>query len=393
MSKDFIAERVKPLQASAIREIFKMVGQSDIISFAGGNPSSEIFPNETLARLADEILEEHGTAALQYGVTEGYAPLRTFISEEMKKEGIMKEGDGCLVTTGGQQVIDLCAKSLINEGDVVAVEAPSFIGGLNALRSYGGKLVGIEVLDDGLDTDALEELAKKEKIKLLYTIPTFQNPTGITMSLEKRKKVLALAEKYDFYILEDNPYGKLRFQGEDIPTIKSMDKEGRVIYASSYSKLISPGMRIGYGIMRNDIFDRMVVCKQVSDVHTPCLTQMMVYKFITEYDFDAHIKKSIDMYREKCALMIDYIDKYFPKNITHTTPEGGIFLWCKFDSDVDTKEIMKTCVEHKVVFVPGATAMVDIDKKCNMFRLNYSTPTLSQIESGMKTMGDVLKSI
>lgn len=393
MDKDFIAERVKPLQASAIREIFKMVGNGDIISFAGGNPSSEIFPEEKLALLADEIIKENGTAALQYGVTEGYAPLRNYISEEMKNEGIMHESDSCLVTTGGQQVIDLCAKSLINEGDIVAVEAPSFIGGLNALRSYGGRLVGIDMQSDGLDTDALEDLAKKERIKLLYTIPTFQNPTGITMSAKKREKVLELAEKYDFYILEDNPYGKLRFSGEDIPPIKTMDKTGRVIYASSYSKLISPGMRVGYGIMREDIFDRMVVCKQVSDVHTPCLTQMMVYRFMTEYDFEAHIKKSIDMYREKCNLMIDCIDRYFPKDIGHTTPEGGIFLWCSFNREVDTKEIMKTCVENKVVYVPGATAMVDIDKKCNMFRLNYSTPTLSQIETGMKIMGDVLKSV
>lgn len=393
MDKDFIAERVKPLQASAIREIFKMVGNGDIISFAGGNPSSEIFPEEKLALLADEIIKENGTAALQYGVTEGYAPLRKYISEEMKNEGIMHESDSCLVTTGGQQVIDLCAKSLINEGDIVAVEAPSFIGGLNALRSYGGRLVGIDMQSDGLDTDALEDLAKKERIKLLYTIPTFQNPTGITMSAKKREKVLELAEKYDFYILEDNPYGKLRFSGEDIPPIKTMDKTGRVIYASSYSKLISPGMRVGYGIMREDIFDRMVVCKQVSDVHTPCLTQMMVYRFMTEYDFEAHIKKSIDMYREKCNLMIDCIDRYFPKDIGHTTPEGGIFLWCSFNREVDTKEIMKTCVENKVVYVPGATAMVDIDKKCNMFRLNYSTPTLSQIETGMKIMGDVLKSV
>lgn len=393
MDNGFIAERVKPLQASAIREIFKVVGHGDIISFAGGNPSSEIFPNEALAALANEIIAENGGTALQYGVTEGYTPLREHVSAEMRKKGIMKETDGCLITTGGQQVIDLCAKSLVNEGDVVAVEAPSFIGGLNALRSYGGRLVGIDVKDDGIDTEALEELAKKEKIKLLYTIPTFQNPTGITMSLAKRKRILELASKYDFYILEDNPYGRLRFSGEDIPTVKSMDKGGRVIYASSYSKLISPGMRIGYGVMRSDIFDRMVVCKQTSDVHTPCLTQMMVYRFITEYNFDEHIKKSIDMYREKCALMIEGIEKYFPQNVSHTTPEGGIFLWCRFDSDVDTKELMKKCLENKVAFVPGATAMVDMDKKCNMFRLNYSTPTLSQIEEGMKIMGNVLKSV
>lgn len=392
MNDNFIAKRVAPLKASAIREIFKMVGQSDVISFAGGNPSAEIFPSAILSHLAEEILREYGSAALQYGVTEGYAPLRSLVSDEMKKEGIMKEYDECLITTGGQQVIDLCAKSLINEGDIVAVEAPSFIGGLNALRSYGGNLVGIDVKDDGIDTEALEDLAKREKIKLLYTIPTFQNPTGITMSLKKREEVLRIAQKYDFYILEDNPYGKLRFSGEDVATIKSLDKEGRVIYASSYSKLISPGMRVGYGIVRNDIFDRMVVCKQVSDVHTPCLTQMMVNKFIKEYDFDSHIKKSIDMYKEKSSLMLECIEKYFPESCTHTTPEGGIFLWCTLKGDVDTKAINTKCVEKKVVFVPGFTAMVDMNKTYNTFRLNYSTPTLDEIERGMKIMGEVLKS-
>ncbi len=393
MSQNFISNRVKPLQASAIREIFKMVGSKDIISFAGGNPSAEIFPKEELARLASEILEKEGGLALQYGVTEGYAPLREKVKKEMTELGIMHEGDDCLITTGGQQAIDLCAKTLINEGDIVAVEAPSFIGGLNALRSFGGDLRGITVKEDGMDMDELEALAKREKIKLVYTIPTFQNPTGITMSLEKRKRLLELAGKYDFYILEDNPYGKLRFTGEDIPAIRTMDKEGRVIYASSYSKLISPGMRVGYGIARADIFDRMVVCKQVADVHTPCLTQMMVNRFIEEYDFEEHIKKSIDMYREKSSLMMKMMDELFPENCTHTVPEGGIFLWCTLDGDYDTKEIMARCIDKKVAFVPGATAMVDIDKKCNMFRLNYSTPTLADIEKGIKIMADVLKNI
>ncbi len=393
MNSDFIAERVKPLKASAIREIFKMVGSKDIISFAGGNPSAEIFPKEELARLASSIIEKEGHLALQYGVTEGYAPLRNRVKAEMTKEGIMHDIDDCLITTGGQQAIDLCAKALINEGDVIAVEAPSFIGGLNALRSYGGDLRGVTVEEDGINTEELEALLKKEKVKLLYTIPTFQNPTGITMSLEKRKKLLELAEEYDFYILEDNPYGRLRFTGEDIPAIKTMDKTGRVIYASSYSKLISPGMRVGYAVAREDIFDRMVVCKQANDVHTPCLTQMMVERFIEENDFDAHINKSIDMYREKSALMMRLMDELFPKNIKHTVPEGGIFLWCTMDGDYDTKEIMAKCIEKKVAFVPGATAMVDIDKKCNMFRLNYSTPTLEDIDKGMRIMAKVLNNL
>lgn len=393
MDQSFLAERVKPLQASAIREIFKMVGNSDIISFAGGNPSAEIFPKEELAAIADEILRNNGTAALQYGVTEGYAPLRERMRAEMKKEGLLHDGEDLIITTGGQQVIDICAKTLINEGDVVAVEAPSFIGGLNALRSFGAKLVGIKVDSDGMDLEAFEALLKTTKIKMLYTIPTFQNPTGITMSLEKRKKLLELASTYDFYILEDNPYSRLRFAGEDIPPIKSMDTEGRVIYASSFSKLISPGIRVGYGIARADILERMVICKQVADVHTPCLTQMMVLAFMEKYDFDAHIKKSIDMYREKATRMMACMDAEFPSICTHTVPDGGIFLWCTLDGDYDTKKLMAPCVEKKVVFVPGATAMVDMDTPCNMFRLNYSTPTLDDIEKGIHIMAGVLKSL
>lgn len=393
MNNPSIAERVKPLKASAIREIFKMVGHSDIISLAGGNPSAEIFPEEALADLAAGILRKHGTAALQYGVTEGYTPLREYVRAEMKKENILHDGDDVLITTGGQQVIDLCAKTLINEGDVVAVEAPSFIGGLNALRSYGGKLVGIEMKNDGMDLDQLEALLEHQTIKLVYTIPTFQNPTGITMSFEKRKRLLDLASRFDFYILEDNPYGKLRFAGEDVAPIKTMDEHGRVIYASSYSKLISPGMRVGYGVAPSDIFDRMVVCKQVSDVHTPCLTQMMVYEFIQNYDFDEHIQKSIRMYREKSQRMMDCMDASFPSFCHHTVPEGGIFLWCTLDGDFDTKELMARCIEKKVAFVPGATAMVDIDKPCNMLRLNYSTPTLSDIEKGIRIIADVLKTL
>ncbi|MDP4134171.1 MAG: PLP-dependent aminotransferase family protein [Bacillota bacterium] len=393
MANEFMADRVTSLKASAIREIFKMVGQSDIISLAGGNPSAEIFPKEILASLAEKILREEGTTALQYGVTEGYAPLRAKVKKDLKDKGILHDTDDALITSGGQQLIDLCAKTLINDGDVVAVEAPSFIGGLNCFRSYNGKLIGIDMEDDGMNLDRLEALAKKEKIKLVYTIPTFQNPTGITMSLEKRKRLLEMASIYDFYILEDNPYGALRFSGADIQTIKSMDDSGRVIYAGSFSKVISPGLRVGFGAARADIFDRMVVCKQVQDVHTPCLNQMLVNKFIEEYDFDAHIKKSIDMYKEKCAKMISCMDEYFPSFCTHTVPEGGIFLWCSLSGDYDTKKIMAECIEKKVAFVPGATAMVDIDKPCNQFRLNYSTPTLSDIEKGIFIISEVLKNV
>ena len=329
--------------------------------------------------------------ALQYGVTEGYAPLREQIKARMEKFGNIKDGDGVLVTSGGQQALDLCFKTLINEGDNVAVEKPSFIGGLNSLRSYGAKLHGVPVKSSGIDTDALEELLKHMKIKLLYTITTFQNPSGITMDLKTRKKILELAEKYDFYILEDNPYGELRFKGENLPTVKSLDTEGRVIYAGSFSKVLSAGMRIGWAVARKDIFEKMVICKQVSDVHTPMLTQMMAAKFFEEYSLDEHIEKSRKFYGKKCALMLDAMDRYFPDYCTYTRPEGGIFLWCTLPKRFDTKKLLEVSIKNKVAFVPGFTAEVDMDAPSSEFRLNYSLPTDEQIERGIKLLADVIK--
>lgn len=391
MDNSFMASRVTSLKASAIREIFKLVGQSGIISLAGGNPSAELFPTNELAEISSDILKIQGAQALQYGVTEGYFHLREKVRVMMKNINVLSEGNDLIITSGGQQAIDLAAKVLLEEGETVVVEAPSFIGGLNSFRSYNAKLVGVQVQDDGLDVDALEAILQKQKIKLLYTIPTFQNPTGITMSLEKRKRIIDLANKYDFYILEDNPYGDLRFEGENLPTIKSMDKEGRVIYAGSFSKIISPGLRVGFVVCREDILDRIIVCKQVSDVHTPLLNQMIINSFLDKYDLNEYIDKIKKFYGEKCKLMIDCIDKEFPSFCTHTNPQGGIFLWCNLPKEYNTKELMAKCVEKKVAFVPGATCMVNIEEPCSMFRLNYSMPTKAQIEEGTHIIAGVLK--
>lgn len=391
MIQMIFSNRTAGLQGSAIREMFKLLGDPEIISFSGGAPAPSLFPGEQLAEISAKILRDNPSVALQYGVTEGYAPLREQIKARMEKFGNIKDGDGVLVTSGGQQALDLCFKTLINEGDNVAVEKPSFIGGLNSLRSYGAKLHGVPVKSSGIDTDALEELLKHTKIKLLYTITTFQNPSGITMDLKTRKKILELAEKYDFYILEDNPYGELRFKGENLPTVKSLDTEGRVIYAGSFSKVLSAGMRIGWAVARKDIFEKMVICKQVSDVHTPVLTQMMAAKFFEEYSLDEHIEKSRKFYGKKCALMLDAMDRYFPDYCTYTRPEGGIFLWCTLPERFDTKKLLEVSIKNKVAFVPGFTAEVDMDAPSSEFRLNYSLPTDEQIERGIKLLADVIK--
>ena len=389
--KNALADRVTPLKASAIREIFKLLGKPGIISFAGGIPSPELFPTEIWANLLKEIVDTEGSKVFVYGVTEGYAPLAKIVDGINAENSVGKDFDRTIITTGAQQAIDLLIKSMVNEGEGVICEDPSFIGSLNAIRSYRANLFGVEMDEEGICTDKVEEILKKENIKIIYTIPTFQNPTGITQSIERRKKLLELAEKYDCYILEDNPYGDLRFRGEPVPTIKSMDTNGRVIYVGSFSKTLAPGVRVGWITGHEAIIDRVIVCKQVNDVHTPLINQMLVEQFITLYDYKAHIQKGCELYGHKCALMLECMDKYFPENVSYTRPEGGIFLWCTVPEGIDTQPIFKECIDAGVAFVPGSTCMVDIEAPSNCFRLNYSTMPDDKIEQGIKIIGDVLK--
>ena len=386
-----LAGRVTHLKASAIREIFKMVGKSDIISFAGGIPSPEVFPKEEFARISNKILSENGNAALVYGVTEGYVPLLEIVKELNKKVGVGSLIDQTVITTGAQQATDLVTRALVNDGEGIIVEEPSFIGSLNSFRSYNARLFGAPMLDDGIDTDAVEEILKKEKIKIIYTIPTFQNPTGVTLSLEKRKKLLELAKKYDCLILEDNPYGDLRFKGEDVPTIKSMDDEGRVIYVGTFSKTLAPGIRVGHVTAHKDIIDRVVVVKQVNDVHTTLLSQMLVTEYINNNDYEAQIKKGCDLYKEKCDLMLKTMDEYFPKEVKYTRPDGGIFLWCTLPENINSGVLFEKALERKVAFVPGRTCNIDIDSPSNCFRLNFSTASNEKIVEGIKILAEVIK--
>lgn len=386
----YFSDRVKPLKASAIREMFKLMADPEIISLAGGNPAPETFPSDELSKIAGKILMTNPTAALQYGTTDGYAPLKELVAERVKKINSMGANDKVLITTGAQQGIDLAVKVLVNDNESIVVEEPSFIGTLNAMRSYQGKLIGVPMESDGMDMTALEKVLCENKVKLIYTIPTFQNPTGITMSLEKRKKLLELASKYDVMILEDNPYGDLRFAGEDVATIKSMDSEGRVIYVGSFSKILSPGMRIGYTVCASEISDRIEVVKQVNDVHTPLLTQMMAAEYIKKYGLERNIEKARKLYGEKCRLMLDCMDKYFPKTVSYTRPEGGLFIWCYLPEDVDVKKLQMDAIAAKVAFVPGSNFSSDMEKPTHMMRLNYSTMPAEKIEKGIKTLGELL---
>ena len=390
-NNNIFASRVMGLQASAIREIFKLTGAKDIISLAGGNPAVESFPNKEFAAIAQEMLETNPVGTLQYGTTEGYGPLRVMVSDKMRKAGNLKDWDECIITTGGQQAIDLALKVLIEDGDGVIVEEPSFIGTLNSARSFNGQLHGVPVLDDGMDLDAAEEILKTKSIKMIYTIPTFQNPSGITMSLEKRKRLIELAEKYNVFILEDNPYGELRFEGEEIPTIKSMDTQGRVLYVGSFSKTLSSGLRVGYICARADIVEKIVVVKQVNDVHTPCLNQILVAEYMKRYNMDEHVEKIRQLYKKRCGVMLSAMDSEFPDYCKYTRPQGGLFILCTLPDGIDTKKMLPVAVENKVAFVPGYAFMVDIEKPRSIFRLNYSGAEGDMLAEGVSRLAKVIK--
>lgn len=385
------SDKVKNMKPSAIREILKSFSDPTGISFAAGNPSPLSFPVEEMKSVADDIFSNNAAAALQYGVTEGYSPLREQIRWRLEnRSSIGMPHDDVIITSGGQQAIDLTAKILCNEGDTVICENPSFIGALNAFRSYNTNLVGIDIKDGGIDPDELEAAIKKNpRTKLIYLIPNFQNPAGVTMSLEKRVAVLKIARQYGVHILEDDPYGELRFSGTKVPSIKSMDTDGTVIYTSSFSKILSSGMRVGYCCAHRDIIQKLVVCKQVNDVQTNQFFQMLVSGFIDKYDLDRHISGICSLYGQKCGLMLETMDKTFCGNVSYTRPEGGLFIWVTVPGR-DGDELAREALQEKVSVVAGSTFCPEQGAKSSSFRLNYSTPSDEQIVAGITRLSGII---
>lgn len=387
------SDKLAELKPSAIREIFKNLTDSSIISFAAGNPAAESFPTAQLARLSAEIFENSSDIALQYSITEGYTPLREAVAARQKEKfSIGKDFDSTIIVSGGQQGIELACKTFCNEGDVVICENPSFIGALNAFRSNGARTVGVNMREDGLDVGELEEALKSNpRAKLLYVIPTFQNPTGITTSIEKRRAIYELAKKYGVIILEDNPYGELRFSGEDVATIKSMDTDGIVIYCSSFSKILSAGMRVGFVVAPDEIISKMVVAKQSEDVHTNIFFQMLCHKYITECDLDAHIAQIRKIYRRKCSLMLSCLEEGMPDGISFTRPEGGLFIWGTLKGVDDVSPFVRAALDKKVAIVPGQTFSANPSAPSPSFRLNYSTPSDEQIKIGVAKLSEAAR--
>lgn len=389
------SDRVSNLKPSAIREIFKYAADPEVISLSAGNPSPEAFPAKEIAAISADILKKNPISALQYSITEGYAPLRARLKTYMKsKYNVGTENDSVLITSGAQQIMDLASKSLINEHDVVICEAPSFIGSLNTFRSYNCRLRGVTVESDGMNIEELEQALKEGKnVKFIYTIPNFQNPSGVTMSLEKRKAVYELAKKYGVMIIEDNPYGDLRYVGEHIPAIKSFDTEGIVIYAGSFSKTMAPGLRVAFAVAPTPVFQKMVVCKQGQDVHTNIWAQIIIDEYMDRYDYEAHLDKLCRIYSKKAAYMTSLLEQNLPPQMSFNKIEGGLFTVCTLPESVDMQQFCKELINRKVCVVPGNAFLPDESQPCNNFRINFSTPTDDQLCKGIKIIGELAREV
>ena len=385
------SQRMSGVSGSIIRELFKLTAAPDMISFAGGNPSPEAFPTREIADIAYDALSNRGTSMLQYGLSEGYPPLRNEVKRYLKeKYGFPREEDDTLIVSGGQQCAELTAKILLNEGDGVICEELSFVGVLNTLRSYGAKLTGVPMESDGMNLEALKKaMETTPRAKLLYIIPNFQNPTGFTTSWEKRKAIYAMAKEHGLFILEDDPYGELRFEGDPVPPIKSLDTEGIVIHAGSFSKTMAPAFRLGFITANKALSARLVVAKQCTDVHSTTLFQEICYRYMTEHDYAGHIAMVSRLYGEKCECMLSNMEKYFHPSVRFNRPQGGLFVTTFLPEGMDAYPFVTEGIRRKVACVPGVAFVMDPARPSNAFRMNYSMPTMEQIETGIRILGQL----
>lgn len=387
-TEEMFAKHMRPLSGSAIREIFKLLGKPGMISFAGGNPSNTALEPEVISRLAGEVLEKHGAVLLQYGATDGFTPLRESLSEFLKTASVNAAPSEILPVQGAQQAFDLLLKALINPGDVILCESPTFLGALQAMHTYNARVIPMPMDEEGVIIDAAEELIKAHHPKLMYVIPTFQNPTGITLSLPRRKALAALAEKYGVVIAEDDPYRDLRYAGEALPAIKSFDEAGWVVYMSSFSKYISPGMRLGAAVANPLLYRKMVIGKQSTDVHSPLLNQAIVDAYLREGLLPDHIRRIREGYRLQLNAMLEGFD-HFPTGTTHTVPEGGLFIWAALPEGISALEALNRSIERNVAFVPGTHFYPEGGHE-NTLRLNFSMSEIPQIQEGMKRLGELI---
>ena len=387
-----LSNRMRQIDPAPLHDMFSFGVDPAVISLACGNPDASLFPSEALKTAAQDAIGEDPVAALQYGKTNGYPPLLALIRRRLAEKQKISCGENeLLVTTGSQQGLEMLAKILVNDGDTVLVEEPAFIGSLNAFRSAGAKLIGVPLEADGMDLAALDRLLTEHReTKFVYTISTSNNPTGVTMSVEKRRAFYEIIKRHRILAAEDDPYCELRFDGRIIPPVKSFDTEGLVVYFGSFSKILAPGLRVGYVCADAAVINALSTAKQTADLQTAALPQMMIVKYTQKNDLDAHIERLRKCYAEKCAAMLDAIDRYFPKTVTHTTPDGGLFLWCDLHDDTDTNAFVRTALTQHVAYVPGYAFMVDITQKQSSMRFNYSALPAEKLVEGVRRLGLLL---
>ena len=388
-TEEMFARHMRPINGSAIREIFKYLAKPGMISFAGGNPSNTALEPEVISGLAQEALAKYGTSLVQYGATEGFMPFRESAAQFLSGSGVNCEAGDILPVQGGTQAFDLLLKVLVNPGDAVLCESPTFLGAIQAMREYNAKLISMPTDDQGVIVEAAEELIWKYHPRLMYVIPTFQNPTGITLSLERRKALAQLASKYGVVIAEDDPYRDLRYSGEPLPTIQSFDEEGWVVYMSSFSKYVAPGLRVGAAAVKNPLLLRkMVIGKQSTDIHTPLLNQAIVDAYIRKGLMPGHLARICGDYKLQLQAMLDGF-KYFPEGTVHTVPQGGLFVWAALPEGMDAMDIFQKAVDQNVAFVPGTHFYID-GGHMNTLRLNFSMSDIPTINAGMERLGKVI---
>ena len=386
------ARHMRPINGSAIREIFKLLSRPGMISFAGGNPSNTALEPDVISRLAAEALERYGTTLLQYGATDGFGPFRESAAEFLRGDGVKCDAAQLLPVQGGSQAFDLLLKALVDPGDAVLCESPTFLGAIQAMREYNAKLIAMPTDGEGVIVEAAEELIKAHHPKLMYVIPTFQNPTGITLSLERRRALARLAAKYGVVIAEDDPYRDLRYRGEALPPIQSFDEEGWVVYMSSFSKYIAPGLRLGAAAVNNPLLLRkMVIGKQSADVHSPLLNQAIVDAYLRQGLMPGHLERICGDYRTQLDAMLEGF-RHFPEGTKHTVPEGGLFVWAELPEGVDGLAAFDAAVEAGVAFVPGTHFYPD-GGHLNTLRLNFSMCDVETIERGMAKLGGVVSKL
>lgn len=382
------ARRMYKIPRSFVREILKVTEDPDVISFAGGLPNPLSFPVEEVKKATSKVLDEEGEQVLQYSTTEGYTPLREFIARRYSHQGLDVDIDDIMITNGSQQCLDLVGKIFLNPDDGVVMERPTYLAAIQAFGLSEPEFHSVPLLEDGVDTAALDKLLKTEDIKLFYAVTSFQNPTGITYSQKKRKEVADILKDHETILVEDNPYGDIRFMGEDIPPIKSQLPDS--VLFGTFSKIVSPGMRMGWIVAPPEVMDKLITAKQASDLHSNYFTQRVVYQYLQDNDVDGHIQNIRKLYKSQRDQMVKSIKEFLPREVKHTEPEGGMFLWITLPEGMSSLKLFEYAMEEKVAFVPGDAFYTD-NPEPNTLRLNFSNCCEEEIIEGMQRLGDAIK--